>query len=235
MRRHRHSVVQRVELESRRSGFLVRGGWSKADIWLSSLPGGARVVVKDFAGKTLVGRVWGWIQIRREEKLLRILDDSRDVPSLIARLGSLALVIEYFEGKPLCCCAFGERKPEYLSQLDRILLEMKQRGVIHNDMRGRRNIHLVEGEDRIVVLDWAGGVYLRPGSLLYRWTFDRLRIADRSAIVKWKQMLWPEALTAADQVFLRRFQKLRPLWPFNRKGLGKSRRTLDANHLQRTK
>ena len=45
-------VPTREAVEASRGEFLHRGAWSKADIYLAQ-PGGATIVVKDFARKSL--------------------------------------------------------------------------------------------------------------------------------------------------------------------------------------
>jgi len=212
--------LTRAELELRRERYLVRGRWSKADVWVTSLRGGRRVVVKDFAHKSLIGRVWGCLQVWREARLLVLLGDMRAVPALIARLGALALVIEYVDCVPLFWCSEPERAQGCLAQLEDILEEMRRRGVIHNDLRSRENIQLAPAQGRVILLDWAGGVCLRPGSWAYRWLYPSLRVADTAACLKWKQLLRPDQISDQDRRFLRRFRVLRVLWPFNRKGLG---------------
>jgi len=214
--------LERTALEARRDGWLVRGRWSKADLWTSHLDDGTPVVVKDFAGKPFLARPWARVQIAREARFLRLLAETGVVPRLLGRIGKDALVLEHLGGTPLHRHRKGDPgRAEYLPRIAEALARVHALGVVHLDLRGRENVHVAEG-DRIVILDWAGAIAFRPGSLAHRLIFPRLRRVDEAALVKWKVILAPDTLTEEDRRFLARYARWRLLWPFNRKGLGRS-------------
>ncbi len=214
--------LDRAALEARRDAWLVRGRWSKADLWTSRLEDGTPVVVKDFAGKPLLARPWARVQVAREARFLLLLEKTGVVPRLLGRVGKDALVLEHLGGTPLHRHRKGDPgRAEYLPRIAEALARVHALGVVHLDLRGRENVHVAEG-DRVVILDWAGALAFRPGSFAHRVVFPWLRRVDETALVKWKVILAPETVTEEDRRFLARYARWRRLWPFNRKGLGRS-------------
>jgi len=214
----------RAELAARRGADLVRGGPTKADLWLSSLADGTAVVVKDFAAKILPVRWWGRLQIRREAMFLALLQDLPEVPRLHGRIDGLAFAMEYLaDARPLFGRESGPRWAPVLARIRAALDVVQARGIAHLDLRGRENVVLRGDGERIVVLDWAGALRF-PERTLRRRLFWRLaKLVDDSAYIKWKDMLDPGSLTPEDLRFKERFRRIRKLWPFNRKGLGWTR------------
>lgn len=174
-------------------------------------------MVKDFAGKGLWGRTIGRIQIGRETRGYRWLGDWPGVPRFLGRIDALALALERVDGRQL---AFArDRHPEgreILSRLREWIDGLHAKGLAHLDLRGRENV-LLRPDGRLVVVDLAGAVRLRPGGLLHALFFRFLAITDEAAYLKWKQLLDPERLTDEEQAFLHRFRRLRSFWIFNRK------------------
>ncbi len=218
------SLPDRSRLAEARTGTIVSGGWTKADVWTARLPGGGTTVVKDFGDKAWPVRLWGRLQVAREVKFLRLLADVREVPRLHGRVDGVAFAMELIEGEPLWRRRPGPAWRPQLAALRRALDAIQARGIVHNDLRGRENVHL-RPDGSIVILDWAGAARLRPGGLAHRLFFGAWKKVDDAAYIKWKQMLDPESVTAEDRAFLRRFQEWRRLWPFNRKGVGGTRNT----------
>ncbi len=216
------TLPARSEVEARRTGYLVRGGPTKADVWTSSLDSGARVVVKDFSRKTWLVRQWGRVQISREARFLELLDGAGIAPRFAGRLGRYALAMEYVDGTPLYAHPGPGARP-HLARLRVLLDDLQARGIVHNDLRGRENILLLAGGEGLVLLDWASAVRLPPGTLRHRALFGALKRVDDSAFLKWKDMLDPSTLTADERAAIQRFRRWRRLWPLNRKGVGWTR------------
>jgi len=195
-------------------------GRTKADVYEIDLPGGT-VVVKDFRAKPWWIRGFGRLQTAREFAAYRALEGVEGVARCVGRVDAWALALERVDGEQLAWApdrfSAGERHVRRLREtLDRI----HARGVVHLDLRGRENV-LVDRTGRIVVLDFAGAVRFRPGSLAHRVIFPRLALIDESAFLKWKLLLAPDRLTRRERAFLDRFRRfVRPLWPVNRKRPG---------------
>jgi serine/threonine protein kinase len=207
---------ERGALEARRSGYLVHGKTTKADLWLARRDDGSHVVVKDFRAKGLLVRAWGRLQLRREARFLELLGGFEGTPPLLARPDRDALVIPFYQGRELHFLRDHPEIPRFLSDLRRLMDAIHERGIVHNDLRSRENVLVVQPEGRVLVLDWAGAIRLPPGSFAHRLVFRFLRLVDEAAFIKWKRMLAPGTINAAEARFERRFWRWRQLWPFNR-------------------
>jgi predicted Ser/Thr protein kinase len=198
---------------------LHQGGPTKADLHLVPF-GEGEAVVKDFAAKNALIRLWGRIQIHREVAAYERLRGVKGLPVFHGRLDAHALAIQYLEGKGLQGCRRRPQRRTYFRSLERTMESMHARGVIHNDLRGRDNVIVTHDTDRVYLLDLGGAVRLPPRSLRHRLLFRLLAQVDRAALLKWKGMLVPEEITAEEEDFLRRFRRWRRLWVFNPKGEG---------------
>jgi predicted Ser/Thr protein kinase len=183
--------------------------------------GDGPMIVKDFGGKSFWWRLLGRIQIAREYRAYRWLAGAEGIPALIGRVDAYALAFESIRGEQL---AFArdrhERAGVYLARLRRVLDGLHERGLVHQDLRGRENVLVGEGGE-VVVVDLASAVRFRPGSLAYRLFFPLLARTDEAAYLKWKAMLSPGSLSEQERRFLARHRRWRRLWPFNRKGAGR--------------
>ena len=206
-------------LRAPRAG-LKRGGRTKADVFEIDL-GDGPMIVKDFADKPWWIRWFGRLQTARECAAYRALADVAGFPTLYGRVDPWALALETVRGHQLAFApdrfTAGER---HVARLRRTVDRMHGVGVAHLDLRGRENV-LVDDDGRIVIVDLAGAVHLRPGGALHRLLFRWLALLDESAFLKWKLLLTPDRLTRRERRFLSRFRKfVRPLWPINRKAPG---------------
>jgi hypothetical protein len=211
----RDDALSIAALEHCRDAYLVRGGAWKADLWTAALPGGFRVVVKDFRAKSRLARLWGRIQVRREARTLRLLEGRHAVPRLISSPGRHTLVLEFKEGVPIS--RSGGRGRAAVRAMRAALDAVQEIGIVHNDLRGRDNVLVGAPGRGVVLVDWAGAVHLPPGTLRHRLLFGCLRLVDEAGYLKWKSALDPGALSRAEERFLARFDRVRWLWPFNRK------------------
>lgn len=195
---------------------LVSGRGGKADVLLAR-SGGTPVIVKDFAGRGVVGRWLGRFQIAREARAYRWLEGVEGVPRFVGRIDPWALAIERVEGRQLAFVEVGASEGRRLhATLRAIVASIHARGVLHNDLRGRENV-LLRPDGGLAVIDFAGAMRLRPGGWVHRLLFRVLSVADEAALLKWKGMLVPGEYTAEERAFLRRFGRWRALWPFNPK------------------
>jgi RIO-like serine/threonine protein kinase len=97
----------------------------------------------------------------------------------------------------------------FFDSLHRIVAAMHERGVVHLDLRQRRNI-LIRPDGTAAVIDFGAALCLRPGSPLLR----RLARIDDSGVLKYKQRARPGSLTADEAARLARVERRRALWPF---------------------
>jgi tRNA A-37 threonylcarbamoyl transferase component Bud32 len=194
----------------------VRGVGAKADVIVVAVDGGL-VIVKDYASRGPWVRRLGRLQLRREIAAYRWLEGVAGVPAFVGRVDPFALAIEWIDGERL---AFAELTPadgpRHISRLRAILDAIHERGIVHNDLRGRENV-LLRRDGGLMVIDFAAAIRLRPGGVAHRLFFRRLALTDEAAFLKWKGMIAPGSYTPRDEEFLRRFERWRVLWPFNPK------------------
>lgn len=195
---------------------ILRGRWSKADVYRVHTPDGT-IVVKDFAAKSFLVRLLGRFQVSRECAAYGALRGVSGVVTWLGRIDAHALALESVIGTPIRELSRSERRDDLLDRLRAVLEAIHQRGVIHNDLRGQDNT-LVRSDGSIVLLDFAGAFVFRPGSFWHRHLFGRLKQVDEAAYLKWKRKLKPGDLTAEEERFLKRFARYRRFWVFNLKG-----------------
>lgn len=210
---------ERRALLGTRRRILIHGRAAKADLWVAEVAG-REVVVKEFRDRRSPARAWGQLQIAREARMLKLLEGLPQVPRLIGRLDTSGLVMEHVEGAPLFEILDEDLRRRGIAALSAALGAVHARGIVHMDLRSRENAQVTR-EGSVTLLDWASAIHLRPGSASHRVLFKALRIVDRSAVVKWKELFAPDTLSDEDEVFRRRFLALRRLWPVNRKGVGR--------------
>jgi len=195
---------------------LVSGVGAKADVLIVEVEG-RTVIVKDFVGRRWWIRRLGRLQIRREAAAYRWLVGVPGVPAFVGRIDPWALAIGRVDGERLAFAALAAGDgPRQVALLRTILDAIHERGVVHNDLRGRENV-LLRQDGGLAVVDFAAAIRLRPGGFAHRLLFRRLALADEAAFLKWKGMIAPGTYTPADEDFLRRFERWRLLWPFNLK------------------
>jgi len=190
---------------------LSTGARDKADLYGVDL-GDGPMVVKDFRDKPWWVRLVGRLQIARETRAYLALGPVEGVPRFLGRIDAHALAVERLDARPLG--HDPERKvagPERLVQLRAILDRIHAAGVVHWDLRARRNV-LVDRGGRVFVIDFASAVRLRPGTLRHRLLFPWLRLVDESAYLKWKSLLAAGPYTAEEQAFVDRHRFWRSLW-----------------------
>lgn len=199
---------------------LKRGRRTKAEVYEIDL-GDGPMVVKDFGANPWWIRWFGRLQTARECAAYRALADVPGFPAWYGRIDPWALALERVVGHQLAFAPDRFTAAEvHVARLRRTVDDMHAAGVAHLDLRGRENV-LVDDDGRIIIVDLAGSVRMRPGSLAHRLLFHGLALLDESAFLKWKLLLAPDRLSPREKEFLSRFRRfVRPLWPINRKDPG---------------
>jgi RIO-like serine/threonine protein kinase len=170
---------------------------------------GRPAVLKDYRKKNAVTR--GLLAprlVRREFDALKRLEGVPGIPAAYAILEKRAILLEFIEGKTLNKFAPGELPDRVFERLCETVRAMHRRGVVHLDLRQRKNI-LVDG-DRPWVVDFANAI---RGKLA-----AKLTGVDESALLKWKLRNWPHLVTDADREALRKHKFLRKFWIFTARG-----------------
>lgn len=196
---------------------LRTGRRGNADLYIVDL-GDGPLVVKDFASKSWFVRLLGRQQIVHECRAYKWLEGVEGIPRFIGRIDRYALAIERIDATQLTYASSRySAGARHLKGLRQVLDRFLERGFVHLDLRGRRNV-LVRADGRIVVLDLAGALWFRPGGFWHRLFSSLIAWNHKNTLFKWKVLLAPRALSRDERASLRRFRRLQRLWLFNRKG-----------------
>ncbi len=173
--------------------------------------GGASFVAKDYRACTALYRwtVGAW-NLRRERAALARLAGLEGVPAVEGEVGRWILVLTHFAGADLGKAKKVRQTPAFFEAFARLVDEMHRRGVVHLDLRQRRNVLLLPG-DRPAILDFGNALCLRPGTRL----FGFLAQIDRSGVLKYKRRALPGSLTPEETRTLERANRGRRFWPFS--------------------
>lgn len=187
----------------------------KADLYLVDL-GAGPLVVKDFGAKRWWVRQVGRVQIARECRAYAWLGPQPGLARFAGRIDAHALALEWIEGELLTRSRQdGAGGAALLARVQRVVARLHAAGLAHLDLRGRNVVVRADGE--VYVLDLAGALWFRPGSLAHRVLFPLARAIDLGVLLKWKRWLAAGSYTAAEEALLARRRFWRSLWPFNRK------------------
>ena len=178
---------------------------------------GASMLVKTFRGKPWLARLLGRWLIARECAAYEALRGVPGVPCFLGRLDALTLVLEWIDGEQLGYVPDREQRglrafPRLVEGVERI----HERGVVHWDLRSRHNV-LIGRNDDVHVVDFATAIRFKPGGLLHSMLFERLTTFDRSALIKWKEVLRAGPYNEDEKRSLGRFRRWRGLWFVNHK------------------
>ena len=170
---------------------------------------GKPAVLKDYRAKNAVTRgLLAPALVKREFSVLRHLEGIPGIPRAYAVVEKRALLIEYIEGKTINKFKAGELPDRVYARLVDLVRAMHARGVVHLDLRQRKNI-LIAGEQPWLI-DFANAM---KGKLT-----AKLRAIDESALIKFKERNWPHLMTDADREALRSHKFLRKFWIFSPRG-----------------
>ena len=168
-------------------------------------------VAKDYRACTALYRwtVGAW-NLRRERAALGRLHDVAGVPHVEAMAGRWILVLTHFQGRDIGKADKARQNDHFFDSLRRIVTEMHERGVVHLDLRQRRNI-LIQPDGTAAVIDFGAALCLAPGGRLLR----RLAGIDDSGVLKYKRRACPGSLSEEEEDRLARAERRRSLWPFS--------------------
>jgi RIO-like serine/threonine protein kinase len=203
-------ALRREDL-ARAEGTLGKRRWYRPVVHLLPLPGGGRAVVKDFLPCPWWWRAtWGRHVAAREVRAYERLEGVEGIPRFLGRIDAHAFALEWVPGKDLGKCPKGSLRAATFDRLMATVEEMHRRGVVHLDLRQRRNV-LVDAEGVPRVIDFSAAMVLRPGG----WRLRRLAPVDVSGVLKYKRRFLPDSLTDDERARLRAVERWRRWWPFS--------------------
>lgn len=198
---------RRDEIAAHTVEVLHRGSRFKSDLLVVDL-GEGPMLVKDFgaAEKVWWVRLVGRVLIGYECRAYRYLGPMPSIPRFFGRVDAHALAIEKIDGAvPLTLAPdrFDNRRA-HLRNLRRVIDRFLDRGFAHLDMRARRNV-LVRPDGEVFAVDFAGSLWLPPGTLRHRLLQPWLRWLYRTIFLKWKKLLTPGRSSRDEKTPLGRF------------------------------
>ncbi len=202
--------MKRGDLEG--SICVINGRGGKPDLNQVEVVGGS-LMVKDVRRKHFFLR-WtlGLWLIQKEWKIYSRLMGIKGIPQPVERIDRFAFAMEFVPGKPI---QREELLPSsFFHELERVLGDVHERGVVHMDLRHKGNI-LVSEKGEPFLIDFNSSFAFKEKGLLRRYLFPLLRWVDYGGLLKLKKRIAPALLTAEELVFLKRFERLRKLWIFN--------------------
>ena len=170
-------------------------------------------MVKDVQGKNFFLR-WtlGLWLIRKEWQIYSRLTGIKGIPQPVERIDRFAFAMEFIPGRPILR---GEPlPPSFFQELERVLGDVHERGVVHMDLRHKGNILVSEKGDPYLI-DFNSSFAFKKKGFLRRCLFPLLRWVDHGGLLKLKKRIAPALLTSEELAFLKRFERLRKLWIFN--------------------
>ncbi len=151
------------------------------------------LVEKTYRHRPLPVRVLGRILVRWETFIYSRIRGIPGIPEVAPGPDPFTLCTTYMGGHNL---KSGVRPPDaaYFEALERLMEKIHARGVIHLDMRNRRNYGM-DDEGRPYLIDFASSVYLPWRGPLWR----LLCAVDRMGYLKIKAKLNPDLLSAEEK------------------------------------
>jgi serine/threonine protein kinase len=204
-------LMTREEIK-RKSICLTKGNFGKPDLNQVEVEGRS-LMIKDVGRKDFFLR-WtlGLWLIRKEWKIYSRLVGIKGVPQPIERVDRFAFAMEFIPGRPILR---GESlPPSFFQELERVLGDIHERGVVHMDLRHKGNI-LVSEKGEPFLIDFNSSFAFKEKGFLRRYLFPLLRRVDDGGFLKLKKRIAPALLTSEELTFLKRFERLRKLWIFN--------------------
>lgn len=203
----------REGLEAATTSRIHEGSATKAAIRVCESHG-RRFVVKDVRGMhPLVRLLYGRRVLRREERALQALAGVPGVPALLGRIDADAVALQYVAAEPMRRGLEPDRLRRACARLRECVDRMHERGVVHLDLRQKRNV-LVDAAGEVFLVDFQSAWLLTPGGLWMR----LLAPLDRSAELKFRWRYAPDLLSEEERGRARRSERLGRLWIFNRFG-----------------
>lgn len=197
--------ITREEFESAAGANLSPERWYKPEVRPVTIRG-VPCLVKDFRRRPLAWRLTaGRFVIEREASIYRALRGVPGVPRFFGQFDADSFIVERIDGRDLSTFRKKEIAAPFVDRLDTLVTSLHERGVVHWDLRQRKNI-LVDRDGAPWLIDFASSVRFPRGSFLLRWAGT----SDRSGVAKIREKYAPETLTEADRSLLS-LDRLRPL------------------------
>lgn len=172
-------------------------------------------IVKDFRPRGLLTRnLVGAAFIRREARALQRLNGVPGVPSGGFAIDRYALAYRFTPGRPLGALSGREQPVEFFHALERTMRAIHARGIVHLDIRNRRNIVFTDRGEPLVI-DFESHLNSRGWLARLRPGLERF---DMGGVYKHWAAAKPGTLGAERQELFERMNRMRKFWVFHSTG-----------------
>ncbi len=168
---------------------------------------GARLVEKTYRQRHLPVRVLGRLLIAWETFIYSRLSGIPGIPAIVASPDAYTITTTFMGGHNLRSRRHAIPDARYFEELECLVRAVHDRGVIHLDLRNRRNYGM-DDEGSPYLVDFASSVYLPFRGPLWR----VLRHVDFMGLAKLKAKLNPTLLGEADRHAFVRGRTLSRFW-----------------------
>ena len=166
-------------------------------------------VIKDFKPCwSIVRWTWGLWMIRREYNALRRLQNVPGFPNDVFLLDKFAICYRFIEGDTIREVDQKRLNGEYFKKLETLVNRMHEHGVIHLDIRYRRNI-LITQDNEPYLLDFQTSLLL---SHFPKFLHQRLKNIDLSGVYKQWYKRAPDSIDTERMKLLERYNRHRKFW-----------------------
>ncbi len=206
---------RREDIAALSTGTLGKRRWYRPVVHLLAGPDGRRIVVKDFLPCPWFWRwTYGRLLTAREARAYGRLAGLEGVPRYAGRIDAYALAVEWVPGKDLGKCPRGSLDGAVFDRLQATVDGMHARGVLHLDLRQRRNV-LVEDGRIPRIIDFSSGFTVDPEGTVGRRLLRLLGPLDDSGVLKYRNRFLPGSLTEEQRARLARHARWRRWWWFS--------------------
>jgi RIO-like serine/threonine protein kinase len=185
--------------------------WGNAHVFIEKDDQGRDWVVKDFSVCSLLVR-WtsSWFLLWREYRALNRLQEIEGTPGPPVIRGRWLLKYPFIPAKTLKKVAVDNTKLDsiFFERLEALVHKMHTAGVVHLDMRNKRNI-LITPDNHPVIIDFQTAIFTK---LMPRRLRRLLESVDLSGVYKYWERFAPEGMTPERIEIATRMKSLRPLW-----------------------
>ncbi len=175
------------------------------DVVLKEL-NGIQVVEKSYTRRKWSVRLLGRLLVGWESLIYSRLQGVKGIPALHPAKDRCTLVTSYMGGENLRETAITPGR-EYFDELEELIEAMHRRGVVHLDLRNRRN-YGIDADGQPYLIDFATSFYMPLRGPLMK----LLTQIDWMGYMKVKSKLNPAILTADEQARAEKGRRLSDLW-----------------------
>ncbi len=201
-------VFSRKKFESGKKKLLHKG--RSANAYLNIMHyNNTDWVIKDFNPCWgFIKWTWGTWMVRREFRALQKLQGVKGFPKDVFMMDRFALCYQFIAGTTIREIDQEKLNGKYFKKLEDLVNRMHEHGIIHLDIRYRRNILITE-EEEPYLLDFQTSLML---SKFPRFMHQWLKNIDLSGVYKQWQKRDPESIDDTRLKLLKHSNRRRKLW-----------------------